>query len=116
MTKRFHTYLFALLLAFSWNNDAFAQFVSVELEIRPELKSFILNQLEFPEVVTNSGRFAIELGDPSMGIFGITTYSRQSINIEVRKPEFLTSQFNETQDRIPIEINSFLSFIDWCHT
>ena len=89
------------------NGTVKGQFVNVDLDIEPELKTVVINPIEFPEVVINSGLITIGLGEPTMGVFGITAFSTQTVNIRVSYPEYLTKDSGEEKDRIPIEINSY---------
>lgn len=89
------------------HTTVYAQFVNVDLEIDPEIKAVVINPIEFPEVVINSGRVSIGLGEPTMGVFGITAFSTQTISIQITYPDYLSSNSGSENDRIPIEINSY---------
>ncbi len=98
-----------LLLSFSQGSYTFAQIINIDIEIEPEIKTDILNQLEFPDLIANSGEVSIELGDPRMGIFSITALSSQNLYLEVNYPQYLVSTDSNINDTIPLEINSYFS-------
>jgi hypothetical protein len=99
--------VYFLVSILGYNKHTNAQIINVDIEIPPEIKSNIVSNIEFPEVITNSGLFDIQLGDPNMGIFSITALNTQLLQIDLVVPEYLTPSFIGKNDVIPIKINSY---------
>ena len=98
-----------LLLPFFEGSSTSAQIINIDIEIEPEIKTVILNQLEFPDLIANTGEVTIDLGDPRMGIFSITALNSQNLYLEVNYPLYLVSTDTKVNDTIPLEINSYFS-------
>ena len=91
--------------------NSYSQTVQFSMDIKPELGIEVLQGLNFGTVVTNSGQQHISLGNPQMGIFKIKALAAQSALITLQKPEYLSSQDSDTDDRIPVSLNAAYSRI-----
>jgi len=98
-----------LLCVLGDSEKLYGQFVSVQLELKAELETTILSELNFGNAVINTGEQAILLGDPNMGIFEVKTYNTQMINLSLVAPQHLTHVNPGFSDRIPISIRSSYS-------
>lgn len=101
--------LFVLMCVPGVSKTLYAQFVSVQLELKAELETSILSELNFGNAVTNTGEQSIQLGDPNMGIFEVKTYNTQMVNLRLVTPQYLTHVNPDFSDRIPINIRSSYS-------
>jgi hypothetical protein len=81
-----------------------AQFINLQIRIEPELSATVEQDLNFGQLVINSGPSIIELGDLNMGIFNIRSYYTQNVYIQLDVPEALTHNNPAVNDVIPIEL------------
>lgn len=102
------TILFLLLFPAT---TSYSQAVQFSMDVKPELGIEVLQDLNFGTVVTNSGQQQVALGNPQMGIFKIKALAAQSALITLQKPEYLSSQDSDVDDRIPISLNAAYSRI-----
>lgn len=81
-----------------------AQFINLQIRVEPELSATVEQDLNFGQLVINSGPSIIELGDVNMGIFNIRSYYTQNVFIQLDVPEALTHNNPAVNDVIPIEL------------
>lgn len=93
-----------LSLLFFTCGKANGQFVRLNMNIEPELNAEVLKPLNFGMVVTNSGRHAIQIGDPGMGVFAITAADNKQVIISLDIPDYLSSSAH-TDDVIPLNLH-----------
>ena len=98
--------LFLLLFSAS---VSYSQTVQFSMDIKPELDIEVLQDLSFGTVVTNSGQQQVALGNPQMGIFKIKALAAQSALITLQKPEYLSFQNSDADDKIPVSLNAAYS-------
>lgn len=94
-----------LLLLFLFVQSSNAQFINLQLTIEPELSASVVSDLNFGQLVVNSGERNIELGDPSMGIFSVTGFKNQRVYLNVQFPDALVHQNPAISNNIPISLN-----------
>lgn len=84
--------IWVLLLLFSYpmGGNLQAQFVNFELEIEPELSASVKSNLQFGQVLVNSGTQQVNLGDVNMGVFTISSLKSQLVTINLDFPRELT--------------------------
>lgn len=83
-----------------------AQFLNLDLVIEPELSTSVIQDLDFGTIISNTGEVSIELGDSDMGVFSIRSFRAQWVHLSIDVPESLSSLTNDSNDIIPISINS----------
>lgn len=81
---------------------AAAQFISLDINIEPELSVSVEQPLDFGLLTANTGRHSIALGDVNMGVFAVRAYRTQNIFLSVSFPDILTDQTGESADQIPV--------------
>lgn len=96
--------LFLFLVSVS-TTSVNAQFINIELVIEPELSATVVNDLDFGNLIINSGEQFIELGDPSMGIFSIKGFKNQRVYLDIDFPEELIHLNPAIEDAIPISLS-----------
>lgn len=82
-----------------------AQFVTIQIEIEPEVKAEVKQNLNFRRIVQLSGVNRVELGDPQMGIFSITGLYNMPVNLSFNIPEALYSESAEAGEEMPLDIS-----------
>lgn len=83
-----------------------AQFITININIKPELSVTVEQNLDFGTLVTNSGLHTIPLGAVNSGVFSIRAYHTQNIHISIDTPDFLAKKNSTSVDRIPITLNT----------
>ncbi|MEX0609188.1 MAG: hypothetical protein WD016_12240 [Balneolaceae bacterium] len=97
--------ILALLIFTGIQNPVKGQFVNIQLKVEPELSATIEQNLEFGNIVTNSGRTNISLGDVNMGIFKIRAFHTQNVYLSLQYPEYLSHSDTRIDDRITLDLS-----------
>ncbi len=100
-----HITFFAILV-FLIPGSIAAQFLNIQLDVEPEVETLVEQPLNFGEVITNSGRQVINLGDENMGIFRINALNAQHLILQLQSDEQLVHTDEEIEQAIPIEIEA----------
>lgn len=100
-----HITFFAILV-FLIPGSIAAQFLNIQLDVEPEVETLVEQPLNFGEVITNSGRQVINLGDANMGIFRINALNAQHLILQLQSDEQLVHADEEIEQTIPIEIEA----------
>lgn len=87
------------------SSDLQAQFVTIQIEIEPEVKAEVKQNLNFRRIVQLSGVNRVELGDPQMGIFSITGLYNLPVNLNFIIPDALYSESAEAGEEMPLNIS-----------
>lgn len=98
----FCTLCFSLLLC----TTSTAQYINIQIELEPELEAAVLSELNFGNIIVNSGAKKINLGDPSMGIFSINAINSQILRFELRSTNTLKHLNPEIKAFIPIDLQA----------
>lgn len=85
--------------------SSYAQFINLQIRVEPELSAAVEQDLDFGQLIINSGIKEIELGDLNMGIFNIRAYYTQNIYVNLDVPQFLTHSNPAVDDVIPLDLN-----------
>lgn len=96
--------IWSLLVASLLISEANAQFLNLDLRIEPELRAEVVKPINFGIVISNSGETKIELGQPNMGVFVLTSFRNQRITVDFDTPEALTHSNPEIEDIIDIKL------------
>lgn len=94
-----------LFLLFLWK-PATAQYVNVQIDIRAEVDADVRQPLDFGTMVSNSGTYRIEPGNPDMGVFAIRVMQAQSMLFNLQLPDSLVHTGTDTDARIPISLEA----------
>jgi hypothetical protein len=98
--------LLALLFFGPLNKSTEAQFIHFQMEVEPELRASVVQNLEFGDVITGTGVKRIEKGSPEMGIFEIRSLSNQHLVVNLNPPSHLTHTDPEIDQQIPLSIEA----------
>ncbi|MEO1022472.1 MAG: hypothetical protein AAFW89_07995 [Bacteroidota bacterium] len=98
------TYIWPLLAALVITGTVNAQFLNLDLRIEPELRAEVVKPINFGIVISNSGETKIELGEPNMGIFVLTSFRNQRITVDFNTPNALAHTNPEIEDIIDIKL------------
>lgn len=102
--KLLHITTSALLIVGFLYTNAASQYVNLRMEVEPELSASVMQELNFGEVVVNSGTRYIEAGSPGMGIFQIRGLSNQRVLITLDPPSSLTNSNPNIDQDIPLSL------------
>lgn len=81
-----------------------AQFIDLELEVEPKLDARTEQPLDFGVLQAETGRSAISLGDPGMGIFSITAMENHLLLVSLELPDRLRHDNPAVGDIIPLQL------------
>lgn len=93
-----------LLLTTLVSKASYAQFVNVELVIEAELSASIEQELNFGNLIINSGLTEINIGDVNMGVFTIRAINTQTLYINMEYPNSLAGVDRFNADVIPLDL------------
>ncbi|GAB5408495.1 MAG: hypothetical protein BalsKO_08600 [Balneolaceae bacterium] len=97
--------LIVFIIAYSsFNQEINAQFLSLQLNIEPELQTTIEQELDFGVIPSNAGQVDVALGDLNMGIFRIRAFRTQNIYLSLDHPNALIHDNESNDDEIPVEL------------
>lgn len=85
---------------------AAAQFLNIQLDVEPEVETIVEQPLDFGQLVTNSGRQAINIGDVNMGVFKLRTLRTQQLILQLETDSELIHSDSGVQQTIPIELQA----------
>ncbi len=85
--------------------NCYAQFISFQISVEPEINTKVEQELNFGTFVSNSGKQEISLGDFNMGIFSIRALYTQNLFLLLEYPEELFNSNPKIQASIPIELS-----------
>jgi hypothetical protein len=85
--------------------SSYSQFINLQIRVEPELSATVEQELNFGEVVTNSGEKIVGLGDFNMGVFNIRGYHTQNIYIQLNYPEALNHINPAIGESIPLDLD-----------
>ncbi len=105
MTKYSIIILIVFSLSFSNVEELNAQFINLQIRIEPEITAKVEQNLNFGELVINSGEKFIGLGDLNMGVFSIRALYTQSIFLSMNTTDALVHTSPFLNDEIPINLN-----------
>ncbi|MBO6524754.1 MAG: hypothetical protein JJ971_13065 [Balneolaceae bacterium] len=105
MTKYGVFILTVLSLSFTAVHESNAQFINLQIRIEPEITAKVEQNLNFGELVINSGEKFIGLGDLNMGVFSIRALHTQSVFLSMNTTEALVHTNPFLNDEIPINLN-----------
>ncbi|MEP1150205.1 MAG: hypothetical protein JXR20_00825 [Balneola sp.] len=109
MIKKHCSYLF-YLYAFCFSlllcTSSTAQYINIQIELEPELEATVLSELNFGDIIVNSGTKNINLGDPSMGIFSVTAINSQILRMELQSTNILKHLNPAVKATIPIDLQA----------
>lgn len=80
-----------------------AQFLTLEIEVEPEVGAAVERTLDFGQIFPMSGIVEFNLGDPGMGVFSIRAIRTQRLLVSIDTPDFLTHQ--DVEATIPIALS-----------
>lgn len=83
-----------------------AQFIDLSLNIDPKLTTETRRSLQLKSLPINSGQHNINLGDPAMGIVGITALEYQSLLLGLEIPHHLKHADDTITHTIPIQLST----------
>lgn len=110
MTKKYRSYLFYYICTFFCSLilciPSSAQYINIQIELEPELEASVLSELNFGDIIVNSGQKNINLGDPSMGIFSVTAINSQILRLELQSTNILKHLNPEVKASIPIDLQA----------
>ncbi len=113
MNKLIQISFFVLLFLALTGNTLYAQFINLQLKVEPELTASVERELNFGELITNSGETYIELGDLNMGIFSIRALNTQNLYISLDAPDYLYPEATTlNDDRIPLDLRISINNTD----
>ena len=101
MIKNFSICLIIFLNVHNLN----AQFINLQITVEPELSASVEKELNFGELVVNSGSYDINFGDINMGIFNIKAFHTQNLFIRVDHPSTLIHSDPSILDEIQIDFS-----------
>lgn len=96
--------ILALSISIFFSSNTLAQFINLQIRVEPELSATVEQDLNFGQLVVNSGPSIIELGDINMGIFNIRSYYTQNVFVQLQVPDALTHINPAINDVIPLEL------------
>ncbi|MEQ9308780.1 MAG: hypothetical protein RLN90_04945 [Balneolaceae bacterium] len=102
--NRLFLFSIIVLLSTGLKQEVNGQFLSLQLNIEPELRTTIEQELNFGVIATNAGRVDVALGDLNMGIFRIRAYRTQNIYLSLDHPDVLVNEEESVDDEIPLEL------------
>ncbi len=82
-----------------------SQFINLQIRVEPELSATVEQDLNFGQLVINSGITEIRLGDVNMGIFNIRAYYTQNIYVSLDFPTALIHDNPAIKDVIPMDLD-----------
>lgn len=103
MTK-FHKYIVLFSILFLIPKEGYSQFINLQIRIEPEITAKVERELDFGELVVNSGQKLIGLGDINMGVFSIRALYTQNIYLSLSAPNSLRHSNPAIADEIPIDL------------
>lgn len=99
--------LLPTLLSFLPLQYAYSQFLQFNLQVEPEIRTYVAQPLDFGTALANSGRINIEPGSPRMGIFEITAMNNQFVEVTINFPKQLEASNNPGNNNIiPLQLNA----------
>jgi len=94
---------FVLLWSIASPNGLHGQFITIQIDVEPDVEATVLRSLNFGSLPAGSGAVAVSLGDGGMGVFSIRAIQTQRLLVSLRQPDYLT---HSTMDaRIPLHLN-----------
>lgn len=106
--NRIYILILFTIVSSSFNQEANGQFLSLQLNIEPELRTTIEQELNFGVIPSNAGQVNVSLGDLNMGIFRIRAFRTQNIYLTLDHPNALIHENESNDDEIPLEL--FLAY------
>lgn len=100
-TKILYPLMTFFFISFFGSNVS-AQFINIQIKVEPELTAKVEQELRFGNIVSNSGKINIGLGDASMGVFSIKALYTQSVYVELNFPDFLENTNPVFDSTIPL--------------
>ena len=94
----------SLLIILASIEPANGQFINLQIKVESELSATVEQDLDFGELIINSGASFINLGDVNMGIFNIRAYYTQNVFVQLDYPRALTHTNPSVIDEIPINL------------
>lgn len=79
-----------------------AQFLSIQIDVEPDVEAETVRSLDFGQIPTGSGEVRVSLGDSQMGVFSIRAIQTQRLLVTLEQPEFLTHE--RLDARIPLTL------------
>lgn len=71
---------------------SYAQFMGISIEIEPGIKTEVISNLSFGNLSQSSLASNIGLGDPGMGVYGITSYQNEEVIVQLDAPRVLRNR------------------------
>lgn len=108
MNRSLARYTVSVFIVLAWLKPfpGYGQFLTVQIDVEPEVETLIERHLDFGEIASNSGLQSIEGGSPNMGIFKIRALRTQRLILSLEADQELISENPEDSATIPLHIEA----------
>lgn len=85
--------------------STYAQFLNLNLNVEPELKTQSVQPVDFSSFSLNDGVEKIDVTDERSGIFSIYGYAQQQVHVFLETPEKLTHTL-QSREELPVNLQA----------